>query len=259
MAPVWAKILVVAAFGVSWAEEDVMCEQECNHEVSLLQANTQLQKARAHMKSAAQADAEVDDSVLMQTQAQVTAASSPPLANGAKGKAAALFAAGSSLLAPKSREVNAYFRRRQQQNMSEVTADRLPVPASSPLLLAPMSLDSAANTSSSGINGTTAIPNRCIAAAVIGAGVSVVSVPFTLAMAGFGGTGVSAGSLAAAWQASMGNVAGGSIFAVLQSWTMGGMSIAGTATMGGTVAAALLPFCRAVNDLCNGCMNLDQD
>ena len=52
---------------------------------------------------------------------------------------------------------------------------------------------------------------------------------------GFGTAGIAAGSLAAATQATIGNVAAGSIFATLTSWGMTGAFTA-TATGGGITA-----------------------
>lgn len=49
------------------------------------------------------------------------------------------------------------------------------------------------------------------------AGVVFVGAPLTLYMVGFGAKGVAATSIAAGWQASIGNVAAGSTFSALQS------------------------------------------
>jgi len=72
--------------------------------------------------------------------------------------------------------------------------------------------------------------------------VGVVLLCNPLAMAGFGSLGPVAGSLAAAWQSTMGGtVAAGSAFAILQSWGMMysiGIPVAGTIIMAGSVAAA---------------------
>ena len=54
---------------------------------------------------------------------------------------------------------------------------------------------------------------------------------------GFGAAGVAAGSLAAATQATVGNVAPGSIFALLTSWGMTG-TLTTTAAGGGATAIA---------------------
>ena len=48
-------------------------------------------------------------------------------------------------------------------------------------------------------------------------GVTVICAPLALYEAGFTGAGVAGGSLAAAWQSSIGLVARGSLFATLQS------------------------------------------
>ncbi len=53
---------------------------------------------------------------------------------------------------------------------------------------------------------------------------------------GFGAAGVAAGSLAAATQATIGNVAAGSLFSTLTSWGMTG-ALTTTATGGGITAA----------------------
>ncbi|KAL6152686.1 hypothetical protein ACJQWK_11340 [Exserohilum turcicum] len=66
----------------------------------------------------------------------------------------------------------------------------------------------------------------------------IITAPL-LAVAGFTGSGVAAGSLAAAVQSGLGTVSAGSTFAVLQSAAMGGYG-AGTvaAVAGGTAVAA---------------------
>ena len=53
---------------------------------------------------------------------------------------------------------------------------------------------------------------------------------------GFGTAGIAAGSIAAATQATIGNVAAGSLFATLTSWGMTGVFTT-TATTGGITAA----------------------
>lgn len=58
---------------------------------------------------------------------------------------------------------------------------------------------------------------------------------------GFSAVGPVAGSIAAGWQASMGTVAAGSFFALLQSAAMGGAAIGlfnGIGALGGLVAVA---------------------
>ena len=54
---------------------------------------------------------------------------------------------------------------------------------------------------------------------------------------GFGTAGIAAGSVAAATQATIGNVAAGSVFSTLTSWGMTGVFT--TATYGGGVVAAI--------------------
>ena len=82
--------------------------------------------------------------------------------------------------------------------------------------------------------------------AIGGGTLAVAAAPLALAAAGFGSAGVAAGSAAAAWQASIGNVAAGSFFASLQSAgavgiaasTSAGVGAAGAAVGAGLGAAA---------------------
>ncbi|KAK0701567.1 hypothetical protein B0T26DRAFT_523377 [Lasiosphaeria miniovina] len=74
---------------------------------------------------------------------------------------------------------------------------------------------------------------------------SVVTVP-VLGLVGFSATGSLAGSMAAAWQSSVGSVAAGSAFAWCQSAAMGGAALNGVfglgATGAGVVGAGTLPI-----------------
>ena len=86
----------------------------------------------------------------------------------------------------------------------------------------------------------------------IGGG-AVLLAPVALTAVGFGAGGVVAGSIAAYWQAMIGNVAGGSVFALLQSAGAAGISGAASAaigTAGGTVgtAASYLTFRKETDD-----------
>ncbi|KAH9980660.1 hypothetical protein BJV74DRAFT_887677 [Russula compacta] len=67
----------------------------------------------------------------------------------------------------------------------------------------------------------------------------VVAIPAiissVLAAFGFGAAGPIAGSMAAAWQATIGNVVGGSLFAWLQSLAMGGAKTGIVSTIGGII------------------------
>lgn len=75
-------------------------------------------------------------------------------------------------------------------------------------------------------------------------------IPAILGAIGFSGIGPVAGSIAAAWQASIGSVIAGSFFSILQSAAMGGAAmsiIAGIGALGGVVAAAVgLASCKGV-------------
>ncbi|UKZ91103.1 uncharacterized protein TrAFT101_006099 [Trichoderma asperellum] len=100
--------------------------------------------------------------------------------------------------------------------------------------------------------GKAARENPMLAAATVvtGAGVAVVAVPALITapimgiagMAGFTQAGIAGASIASALQASIGNVAAGSIFATVQSAAAGGYGVAalaGTAqAVGGAVAGA---------------------
>jgi hypothetical protein len=68
-------------------------------------------------------------------------------------------------------------------------------------------------------------------------GVAILGIALTPILAGFGTAGIAAGSAAAAAQSSIGAVAGGSLFATLQSWGMLGYYAIGTGA--GVVATAL--------------------
>ena len=72
-----------------------------------------------------------------------------------------------------------------------------------------------------------------------GAAVGLVAAPLLTTAAigavGFGAAGPIAGTAAAAWQASIGNVAAGSMFSLFQSAAIGG---AGAGVVGGISAAA---------------------
>ncbi|KAH6924155.1 hypothetical protein HPB50_013076 [Hyalomma asiaticum] len=89
-----------------------------------------------------------------------------------------------------------------------------------------------------------------VALAGIGVGaLAVVAAPVVLAAAGFTSSGVAAGSMAAAYQATLGGViAKGSVFAALQSFGAAGLPAMAQATtavagagVGGSLAAAWIP------------------
>ena len=85
-----------------------------------------------------------------------------------------------------------------------------------------------------------------MAAAGVAAGAfTVLALPHALAFVGFVPAGIAGGSLAAAWQATMGGVvAGGGLFALLQSISVAGLSWSGTTIVSGTSAAAVAAFCE---------------
>lgn len=97
------------------------------------------------------------------------------------------------------------------------------------------------------------ILSRKCAIAMATAGVSagafsVLALPYALSFVGFTAAGVAGGSLAAAWQATMGGVvAGGSLFAVLQAISVAGLSWSGTAVISGASGAAVAAFCEWIN------------
>lgn len=97
--------------------------------------------------------------------------------------------------------------------------------------------------------------SRCCAIYALGAAGTtavgaVVMLPASLGLFGFGAAGPVAGTVAAAWQSSLGGaVLGGSLFATLQGIAMAG--IGGTATLGAGVAGAVgvVQFCNKLEDL----------
>ena len=98
------------------------------------------------------------------------------------------------------------------------------------------------------------IPWKCAAAMVVASGASVAAAPAMLAAAGFTSAGIAGGSLAALWQSKMAAISGGSLFASLQSMSMAGLGLSGGLSLGGTTGAAAMAFCKAVDNLCKGCI-----
>ena len=70
--------------------------------------------------------------------------------------------------------------------------------------------------------------------------VAVLGVVILIRLLGFGGVGVLAGSVAAAWQSCIGNVARGSLFAILQSTGMAIGAISRAAAGAGAAVIRLL-------------------
>mmetsp|Transcript_146956 Transcript_146956/g.471778 ORF Transcript_146956/g.471778 Transcript_146956/m.471778 type:complete len:248 (+) Transcript_146956:42-785(+) len=96
------------------------------------------------------------------------------------------------------------------------------------------------------------VPYGCLVAAAVGSGVAALSAPLLLESLGFGALGVSADSLASAWQASTGaaGIAKGSFFARLQSLAMGGHLTKAAVVVSGTdTVESMLSFCNAVDKL----------
>ena len=77
---------------------------------------------------------------------------------------------------------------------------------------------------------------------------SFVAFPMFLEMLGFGGGGVAAKSMAASWQSAIGNVEEGSLFALLQSISMGGL--AGSAFVLSSTAVGFSGALAAVGEVC---------
>lgn len=79
-------------------------------------------------------------------------------------------------------------------------------------------------------------------AVAVGTATAITLVPMVVGAAGFGPAGISAGSWAAAWQSSIGSVAAGSIFSIIQSAGAASSLVASTsytlAAAGTTGAAA---------------------
>mmetsp|Transcript_1125 Transcript_1125/g.2148 ORF Transcript_1125/g.2148 Transcript_1125/m.2148 type:complete len:264 (-) Transcript_1125:64-855(-) len=99
------------------------------------------------------------------------------------------------------------------------------------------------------------IPWKCAAAMVVASGTSLALAPAMLVMAGFTSAGITGGSLAALWQSHMAAISGGSVFAWLQSVSMTGLGVTGSLSVGGATGAAAMGFCKAVDRLCNGCID----
>ena len=86
-----------------------------------------------------------------------------------------------------------------------------------------------------------------ILGAAVGAPILIFGAPFLLGAVGFGFAGIAAGSVAAAWQASIGAVAAGSPFAVLQAAGATGLvgASAALATTGAVAGGAIGGVCGA--------------
>ncbi|KAL7638103.1 UNVERIFIED_CONTAM: hypothetical protein RMT77_011728 [Armadillidium vulgare] len=80
-----------------------------------------------------------------------------------------------------------------------------------------------------------------VVGAVAGAAATTVIAPVVLGGLGFTAGGVAASSMAAAWQASIGNVVAHSLFAVLQSVGAAGMGAIGVAitSLGGAAVGGV--------------------
>jgi hypothetical protein len=75
--------------------------------------------------------------------------------------------------------------------------------------------------------------------------------PIVPGAVGFSAAGPVAGSLAAGWQSSMGLVAAGSPFAILQSAAMGGVGAAGcVSAVAGTIGATVGAVTSGISNLC---------
>ncbi|XP_076733436.1 interferon alpha-inducible protein 27-like protein 2A isoform X2 [Maylandia zebra] len=88
-----------------------------------------------------------------------------------------------------------------------------------------------------------------VVAIAVGAGVAVVSAPIVLAAVGFTSTGIAASSYAAIWMsataiANGGGVAAGSLFSLLQSAGMAGLSLLANAVLGivGGIVGGIVAF-----------------
>lgn len=96
-----------------------------------------------------------------------------------------------------------------------------------------------------------------IGGCVVGGGIlGAVALP----VAGFGAGGVAAGSAAAAWQSSIGAVAAGSIFAILQSLGATGIGILLFGSIGAGLgllasSAAIIGWCTCEEDAKNDAKN----
>mmetsp|Transcript_104441 Transcript_104441/g.336627 ORF Transcript_104441/g.336627 Transcript_104441/m.336627 type:complete len:191 (+) Transcript_104441:93-665(+) len=102
------------------------------------------------------------------------------------------------------------------------------------------------------------IPRKCVFAMLVGASVGVFGTLLAgpiLSLFGFTAAGVTSGSLAALWQASMGSIAAGSLFAVLQSVAAAGLGFTGAAVVTGSAATGAIAFCTGLDHMCHGCID----
>ena len=86
-------------------------------------------------------------------------------------------------------------------------------------------------------------------AAIAGGTLAVVGAPMVLSAVGFGSKGVAAGSAAAGWHGSIGNVAAGSTFAACQSAGAAGLATTTLAAVGSAGAAGGAALCTAVKQV----------
>eukprot|EP00445_Apocalathium_hangoei_P059530 CAMPEP_0204091452 /NCGR_PEP_ID=MMETSP0360-20130528/189412_1 /ASSEMBLY_ACC=CAM_ASM_000342 /TAXON_ID=268821 /ORGANISM="Scrippsiella Hangoei, Strain SHTV-5" /LENGTH=265 /DNA_ID=CAMNT_0051040717 /DNA_START=90 /DNA_END=889 /DNA_ORIENTATION=- len=105
------------------------------------------------------------------------------------------------------------------------------------------------------------IPRKCVYAMLGGAIVGVFGTLLAgpiLSLFGFGVAGVTSGSLAALWQASMGSIAAGSLFAVLQSVAAAGLGFTGAAVVTGSAAKVRLHSAQAWTTCATGASTHDR-
>lgn len=95
------------------------------------------------------------------------------------------------------------------------------------------------------------ISPKCLLAMAVGGGAVTATTGLGLAALGFASEGVEAGSLAALWQSSMGDVEAGSLFARLQSLGAKGLAASTNFEVSGILATISACFCGVVDNLCH--------
>lgn len=109
------------------------------------------------------------------------------------------------------------------------------------------------------LHGSYVVPSKCLLAMAVGGGAVLISSGLVLAGLGFASEGVEAGSLAALWQSSLGDVESGSLFARLQSLGAKQLSTTENFLVDGELAIIATCFCGVVNVLCNECLVTHDD
>mmetsp|Transcript_104443 Transcript_104443/g.336635 ORF Transcript_104443/g.336635 Transcript_104443/m.336635 type:complete len:188 (+) Transcript_104443:93-656(+) len=99
------------------------------------------------------------------------------------------------------------------------------------------------------------IPRKCMLVGACFGVFATLLAARVLRLFGFTAAGVTSGSVAAVQQASMGSIAAGSLFAVLQSVAASGLGFIGAAVVTGSAATGAMTFCTGLDHMCHGCID----